>query len=429
MEFTDAVVFDGKPRVTKDGYLVVDSRVARIGIQVYRGAEMGRPAMKTVQVWRPEEEVFSKDAMASLAYRPVTNDHPRHLVDATTWREVSVGMTGDTIARDGDYIRLPFTLMDADAIQDVNEGKRQLSLGYTAEIEWTSGETPDGHHYDAIQRSICGNHLAVVDSARAGPTCRIGDGFTSPAPTTVVKDNRNMAEPQLRTVMVDGLTISVTDQGAQAIDKLQRQIADMTTAAGRRDAEISAIRDANSAALTSAVQAKDGEIAGLRGVHTSAIEAKDGEIAGLQAAHKTALDALNGEIAALKAKQPDATAMDALIADRANVIDASRKILGDKYDPKGKSNAEIRRAAVEKRLGAPAVADKSDDYVGAAFDTLTAVGAVGTPGRDPVRDSLVRGSGSNPVINGVTARDADEAHAGMVSGLENAWKRPVRENV
>lgn len=422
MNFTDAVQL-GDVRATSEGYMVADARVARTGIQSYRGSELGKPASQFIRLYRPDDEVFAADSMASFAFKPVTLHHPKSDVTAVTWKRDSVGFTSGEIARDGGFLRVPMMLADAGAIQSVHEGKRELSVGYTCDIDWTAGITDSGEPYDGRQVAIRANHIAIVPNGRAGHACRLGDEWPNNDPPPTVED-RTMAEPNLRTVLVDGISISVTDQGAQAIDKLQRTISDMTTAAGRRDAEMAALRDAHTAQLNSTTQAKDGEIAGIRATHTSAIEAKDGEIAALKASHTSALAAKDGEIAGLKAKAPTAEQMDTLIADRANIIDAARKILGDKFDPKGKSNADLRRAAVEKRLGAAAITDKSDDYVGAAFDTLTAVGA--PSGRDPVRDHFVT-PGNKTLL--ASTKDADDAWEASNERLRNAWRSDKKETV
>ncbi|MGK9245521.1 DUF2213 domain-containing protein, partial [Inquilinus limosus] len=175
MLITDTVALVGDRRTTQDGYLVAAARIARTGVQTYGGAEMGRPELASVRVWRPEEEVFAADAMASMAHRPVTLDHPAEPVTAANWKAHAVGQVGGEVARDGDYLRVPLVLMDRAAIDAVTAGKRQLSVGYSAEIDWTPGTTPAGEPYDAVQRRIRANHLAVVDAARAGPACRIGD--------------------------------------------------------------------------------------------------------------------------------------------------------------------------------------------------------------------------------------------------------------
>jgi hypothetical protein len=63
----------------------------------------------------------------------------------------------------------PSTINNADAIEDVLNGKRALSMGYECEIEKApEGATWLGMAYDSIQRNIRYNHCAIVDAARAG---------------------------------------------------------------------------------------------------------------------------------------------------------------------------------------------------------------------------------------------------------------------
>src|SRR5688572_26799879 len=98
MKFTDAVSIAGTRR-RDDGYLVADARVARTGVQLYAGYEVGKPEMAVVRVYRPDTEVFSRDTLASFAHRPVTNDHPDVPVTADNWKDHAVGNTSDEIAR------------------------------------------------------------------------------------------------------------------------------------------------------------------------------------------------------------------------------------------------------------------------------------------------------------------------------------------
>lgn len=349
MLFMDVVAI-GDARVTRDGYLVVDAKIARTGIQVYAGAEMGRPDLASVRVFRPEEEVFAGDAMASLAHRPMTVDHPREAVTADNWKRHAVGFVGGEVARDGDYIRVPLTIMDKGAIDEVRGGKRQLSVGYSCDVEWTGGKTASGEAYDAIQRNIRGNHLAIVDAARAGPACRIGDSFASPI---IEKDTPAMADKPLKTVTVDGLSIETTDQGAQVIDKLMRQLADATTAAETAKA-----------------------------AHTAALAAKDKE-----------LGTKDAEIEKLKASQLDDGKVDALVAARVDVVAKAKRIASDlKTD--GVSVPAIRRAAVVAKVGEARIKDKSDEYVEGLFDTLAA--DAGDPIRDALKDGIVTGDDKAP---------------------------------
>jgi hypothetical protein len=176
----DAVSLAGGIRPTKNGYLAANARVARTGIQVYRGWEIGRPDMDKVRIYRPPEEVFKRDALKSLAHIPVTYTHPPDTVDATNWDQYSVGHTGGDVVRDGDYVRVPMMLCDRGAIDAYRrDGVKELSVGYSCELDWTPGTTKDGQAYDAVQKDIRGNHLAVVPVARGGEFLRLGDAATA----------------------------------------------------------------------------------------------------------------------------------------------------------------------------------------------------------------------------------------------------------
>ncbi|APO67252.1 hypothetical protein IE4872_CH01610 [Rhizobium gallicum] len=175
MHLQDKLTIDEKRR-TRDGYLTVNARVARAGnVQLYTGAEVGRPDLATVRVYRPADEVFSADTMQSFAHRPVTLGHPSQSVSSTNWRDVAKGWSDGEVVRDGEFVRVSMLLADADTIAAVENGTRELSMGYDCSLDWTSGTSPSGEAYDAIQRGIRSNHIACVPQARGGSELRIGD--------------------------------------------------------------------------------------------------------------------------------------------------------------------------------------------------------------------------------------------------------------
>lgn len=177
---TDRATIAGTHR-TADGYLAASARIARVGIQTYSGREVDKPEMATVRIYRAPEEVFAPAAMASIAHKPITLDHPAENVDASRWKDTAVGWIGDTIQRDGDFIRVPMMVADAAAISSIESGARQISAGYTCDLVWGAGTTPEGEAYDARQVGIRINHVAVVPAGRAGSACRIGDSSPSGA--------------------------------------------------------------------------------------------------------------------------------------------------------------------------------------------------------------------------------------------------------
>ncbi len=121
---------------------------------------------------RPPEEVFDPASLKSLALVPVTNDHPPELLDSENLKRYQVGNVGDSVAREGLLVRAPVVVQDASAVAAVLTGKQQLSCGYEADLDETPG-VYDGVPYDAIQRRIRYNHLALVDLGRAGPSCKL----------------------------------------------------------------------------------------------------------------------------------------------------------------------------------------------------------------------------------------------------------------
>jgi hypothetical protein len=369
--FTDRVALDS-PRLTADGYLVATVRCARTGCQDYAASELGMMDRSgPVTVYRPESAVFAKDSLATYAGKPVTVNHPPVMVDASNWKEYAAGEVGSEIARDGEFVVVPMKLMDAAAIQAVQDGTREISMGYTTPLEMQDGIAPDGTPYHAVQTGpIRINHLAIVPKARGGSNLRIGDGALSwgASPLTDA-ETKEGAMPDLLKLMVDGLQVETTDAGAKAITKLQETIT----------AKDAAIADASTKAQA-ALDAKDAEIA-----------AKDDKIAKLEAEKLTDAD------------------IDAKVAARADLV-AKAKLVADGVEVSGLSDADIRKAAVAKVLGDAAVAGKAQAYIDARFDILV---------EDAEKADPVQKMKDAPAPR-VTSLDA--VYTERNTALENAWK-------
>ncbi|SDT52616.1 DUF2213 domain-containing protein [Pseudomonas prosekii] len=370
MIFTDSIAVSGVRR-TEDGYLVAEARVARTGIQDYLGTEIdpenehGLRDKPIVRVYRPESAVFHADAMHSYAYRPMTNGHPGgDGVNSKNWKDVAIGSTGGEVVRDGQFVKVPLVLMDAKAIEDYESGKRELSMGYGAEVVFQDGVSPDGEAFDCFLGPMKMNHLSLEHRARGGEHLRIGDGKPN-TPT----GGHDMADA-LRKLLVDGISIDVTEQGAQAIEKLNTKLADATTA---------------TKTLTDA--------------HATAIALKDGELAKKDA-----------EIDALKAKQLSDADIDKRVTARADLLTKAKTIADADYT--GKTDAEIRKAVVIAKLGDAAVAGKADAYIDARFEILVE-DAAKNPANDPFRQHMIHQDGKpgeNP---------ADVARAKMLADLNS----------
>jgi len=351
VDLNDVLTVDGSTKTTKEGYLVVDARVARTGIQVYHGSELGLVGRDKLRVWRPEEEVFKDASLKTYAHRPVTLNHPKDGVNAQNWKQLAVGQTGDEVIRDGQTVRVPMVLMDAAVIEAVKGGIRELSMGYSCELELVDGVTPDGEPYDAVQRNLQMNHLAVVAMARGGSELRIGDTKGVDQMTDTVKT---------QTVVVDGLSITTTEQGAQVIEKLQKQLADSQVALQK-----------------------------LTSDHSAELAKRDAELDGLKA--KVLTDAQ----------------FDERVKARAALIDTAKRIFPN-IVADGKSDADIRRETVVAKLG-DSMKAKEQTYIDVRFDIL----AEGSP-----TTQVTHTSDWQPT----QATDADKAYAESLNSLNTAWQ-------
>lgn len=371
VKFTDLSPIAGT-RITADGYMTGQARCARTGCQTYMAADLGMPGSGTVSVYRPPEVVFDKASLATFAGKPVTMGHPAQGVTADTWKELAIGDIGVEIARDGEFVSVPYKIMDAAAIKAVQDGTRQLSMGYTTGIEIRDGVAPDGTPYQAVQTGpIRVNHMAIVGAARGGSQLRIGDGAIWGAEALPpIRKELDMAEAiKTQTVLVDGLSVETTDAGAQAIAKLQKDAA------------------AAQATADKAIATKDAELA-----------TKD------------------AEITALKAKVLDAAALDKLVADRADLI-GKAKAIAPAVLTDGKSATDIKRAVVVAKSGA-AMADKSDAYIEAMFDILAADVKADDPAAKALADA-----------NGAALTTLDKQRADRDKALSDAWKTQPKKEV
>ncbi len=166
---------------TDQGYLRCDANITKTGVFTYR-----QPGGEARRELRLPDEVFDDATMRSFGLSPLTNGHPPVMLDARNTARYQVGSVVEP-RRDGEHVAAYVQITDADAIEAAEAGRRQLSCGYTCDLERRSGVThglegvPDGIHFDAIQRNIRGNHVALVDSGRAGSTVQLrldqADGF------------------------------------------------------------------------------------------------------------------------------------------------------------------------------------------------------------------------------------------------------------
>lgn len=155
----------GQTIFTHEGYLMDRPILTSVGIFEYHN-----PDGSVRRELRLPEEVFAKESLESYKGKPIIVTHDAGLIDKNNVHDEAIGTILSDGYQDGDDVRAEIVIHDTDEMRDCK--LKELSLGYNLDLDETPGEW-NGEPYDAIQRNIRINHLALVREARAGEQARL----------------------------------------------------------------------------------------------------------------------------------------------------------------------------------------------------------------------------------------------------------------
>lgn len=305
------------------------------------------------------EEILSDATVSSANSKPVTDGH-HGLVTKDNSHDLLKGFTASNGHVEGNMLYNDITITDPNLISQIKSGdKRELSIGFETQMDPTSG-TYNGTKYDAVQRNIRINHVAVVPKGRAGHEVRlIGDSAEAVDQVEPSEEKGNQMET--RVVRADGQNITVAADDVEKITKLDadnsakaKQIADLDAQIKKLQAEKAQLQGDADASAKKANEAQ---------AKADSLETDNKKL-------KDQIDHLKGD------------AFD----ERLNLIDKVKSFVGDSdYDYHGKTDRDLKIDAVKAIKGDSIdFEDKSDAYVQAAFDMLEKPKQVsGYAGPDP----------------------------------------------
>lgn len=168
---------------TNGWYEVKGNPLSKAGIFEYAGRQLpdAPDPDKLYRVYRPAEELSSKETLDSFKLIPWIDDHVMlgseddGLMPAE--RKGIQGVVGEDVTFDGQYLRGNIKVFSSAMADLIEAGKRELSAGYRCTYDWTPGEH-EGQPYDLVQRDIRGNHLALVKEGRMGPDVAVLDHYS-----------------------------------------------------------------------------------------------------------------------------------------------------------------------------------------------------------------------------------------------------------
>lgn len=337
-------------RPTPQGGVCVEAAVAREGVLDYSDGT------RSWREYRPADEVFAADSLASLRGAPVTDLHPAQLVTPETFTAVSRGHAEGDPRRDGALLVVDLMVQDAELCRKVDAGeRREVSCGYTCEVDPTPGVTPEGERYDAVQRRIRHNHVALlpVGEGRSGPEVSLRmDG-------AAVEVRRDAAgEPMKiiklkggREIKLDAAEDATAAQGA--VDEIQKK----ADGAGEAMAQCDAVQTALADAMTQNATLK-AKLTAMEAVKPAAPEVTEEMV-------------------------PDAV-LDAALAKRLALHDEARTVLGAEAKFDGLKPDEVRRQVIAKAFPSVKLDGKSADIL---LGLYTAALAGGAPRNDALANA------------------------------------------
>lgn len=168
-----------------NGYIEIkDNPISKEGVFEYSGAQIGLTgddANRIFKVYRPASELADPECIASFRLLPFVDEHAmlgsEELGLTPAERKGVQGFIGEQVHFDPPYLRGNIKILSESVKRLIAEGKRELSPGYRCVYELTPGVF-DGQTYDAIQRRIRGNHLALVQEGRTGSDVAVLDKMT-----------------------------------------------------------------------------------------------------------------------------------------------------------------------------------------------------------------------------------------------------------
>jgi hypothetical protein len=239
-ELSNGTRSDGRIRVSRTDVATLGKaeRTPQGGVRAHAHptrscvAEYPQPDGRVLREWRPPEEVLHADSLASLRDAPVTLGHPSEPVTPQNFAALSIGHVSGEPRADGDKAACSVVVQRKDAVDGLLGRKLgELSCGYECDLEMRPGVTPDGQRYDAIQRRIRHNHLALLPpgSARLGPTMRVHLDAKENAP--------------VKTINIDGIDYPIDSEAAvQAAARLKSRSDAEAAAAATLRGELDALK-------------------------------------------------------------------------------------------------------------------------------------------------------------------------------------------
>lgn len=252
-------------------YEIKANPISKAGIFPYSGRQLGltgADADRVFNVLRPPEELGSAECVESFKLLPWIDEHvmlgpvAQELTDRALPAEKKgvQGVTGEDVFFKEGTLYANIKAFSSTLAALIAAGKRELSAGYRCLYEITSGVW-NGLHYDAIQRNIRGNHLALVTEGRMGPDVAVMDHFTFTfdAKELEMAEEKTEGGGEAMTLAEISAAIKAFAPLAAQVAEMQKSLASMGSAAASAPEEPGKALDAEPAPVKKEENGEGGE--------------------------------------------------------------------------------------------------------------------------------------------------------------------------
>lgn len=421
---------------TNEGFLIDHPIVTTVGIFEYMN-----PDGSIRRELRLPEEVFAPESLESYKGKPIIVTHRAGRVTTDNVEKETIGTMLTAAVKDGENVRVEIVIRNTDALKT---GLRELSLGYDLDLDETPGEW-NGQPYDAIQRNIRVNHLALVSAARAGEQARLNidekENLTGGPEMEQNKTDSGLSPEELEEAIADFIAkknaaTTSTDSNTATGDTTPAPDGEVTTTVNpeeqandedvvqsvkerrdRRDAETAS--NSKETALETITQ-QDADIDALLKLIEQLRAKSDFADANADSNDTSNTDCgtvqKDGDESKSQSLNLDSAAIDRLVASKIDVIRTADQLHLDGVDVmsvKDGKKTVIKSVYPDMRLDG-----KSDDYIDALFD-LTKQKIKSDNGTDKQRKQMFN---KDTAAEEQTVTGADAARNRMIEKQKNGGK-------
>lgn len=280
-QLVDEIPVTKNKRKNSNGFLICDKATfAKEGVLFYKDYELPYSLVKelgfpdVVRVFRSIDSLTEN--IVDFDGLPLTDGH---LFEPITVKDKSTvaGVTSN-IKTSKKAVTGKLTIFDINCVFDIEQGdKSELSLGYDTKLTVKAG-TFDNQDYDVVSTEIKPNHVALTHNGRCGPDCAIVDSTCdcqtcinkrSKSTTTTTKGNTTMNKETIAISVADQV-VHVADESVKPINELVQQLADankrIDTLTGELDTAKAELKDTKDKYTAEKILVMVNDAATIRGV-------------------------------------------------------------------------------------------------------------------------------------------------------------------